>query len=119
LFQNRISGVPVVDKGELVGIITKDDLFRVLVALTAERKKGIQFAFQVEDYPGSIKELVDIIQKYGGRLISILSSNENAPSGYRNVYVRVDRIDREELSELQEDLKEIRLSQCLCQGGSD
>ena len=74
LFENRISGVPVVDKGELVGIITKDDLFRVLVALTAERKKGIQFAFQVEAYPGSIKELVDIIRKYGGRLISILSS---------------------------------------------
>ncbi|MBW2119772.1 MAG: CBS domain-containing protein [Deltaproteobacteria bacterium] len=106
LFENRISGVPVVDKGELVGIITKDDLFRVLVALTAERKKGIQFAFQVEAYPGSIKELVDIIRKYGGRLISILSSSENAEEGYRSVYIRVHQIDREKLSELQEELKE-------------
>jgi len=106
LLENRISGVPVVDKDQLVGIITKDDLFRVLVAITSERKKGIQFAFEVEDHPRFIKELVDIIREYGGRLLSILSSNENAQSGYRNVYVRVDRIDREELSELQEDLKE-------------
>jgi len=106
LFENRISGVPVVEMDELVGIITKDDLFRVLVALTAERKKGIQFAFQVEAYPGSIKELVDIIRKYGGRLISILSSNENAKEGYRSVYIRVHKIDREKLSEIQEELKE-------------
>ena len=40
LFENRISGVPVVDKGELVGIITKDDLFRVLVA--CNRSRGLQ-----------------------------------------------------------------------------
>ncbi len=106
LLENRICGVPVVDKGQLVGIITKDDLFRVLVAITAERKKGIQFAFEVEDHPRFIKELVDIIREYDGRLLSILSSNENTPSGYRNVYIRVDRIDREELSEFQEDLKE-------------
>jgi len=60
----------------------------------------------VEAYPGSIKELVDIIRKYGGRLISILSSNENAKEGYRSVYIRVHKIDREKLSELQEALKE-------------
>jgi len=41
LLENRISGVPVVDKDQLVGIITKYDLFRALVAITAERKKGI------------------------------------------------------------------------------
>jgi acetoin utilization protein AcuB len=49
LINNRISGVPVVDHfGALVGIITKTDLFRVLISLTGVGKKGIQFASQFE-----------------------------------------------------------------------
>ena len=67
--------MPVVNHNkEIVGTITQTDLFKVLISLTGVGKRGIQFAFQVEAYPGSIKELVDIIRKYGGRLISILSS---------------------------------------------
>ena len=69
LLENKISSTPVVDdQGQLVGIITQNDLFRALISLTGERKKGIQFAFKVEDRPGSTKELADIIRNYNGRL---------------------------------------------------
>ena len=73
LQKNRISGAPVVDAdGQLVGTITQTDLFRVLISLTGVGKGGIQFGFQVEDRPGSIKEVADIIRIYGGRMVSIL-----------------------------------------------
>jgi len=107
LLENKISSTPVVDdQDQLVGIITQNDLFRVLISLTGERKKGIQFAFKVEDRPGSTKELADIIRNYNGRLVSILSSHENVQEGYRNVYIKAYQIDREKISQLKKELRE-------------
>src|SRR5512141_3256932 len=45
LLRHKISGVPVVENGNVVATITQTDLFRVLIALTGVGKRGIQFAF--------------------------------------------------------------------------
>ena len=108
LLENKISGAPVVDqKGEVVGTITQTDLFRVLISLTGIGKGGIQFAFQIEDRAGSIKELADIIRKYGGRMVSILTSYDGVPEGYRRVYIRMHSIARDKLQTLKEELSRI------------
>jgi len=63
LQKNRISGAPVVDaNGQLVGAITQTDIFRVLISLTGVGNEGIQFGCQVEDRPGSIKEVADVFR---------------------------------------------------------
>ena len=105
LLKHKISGVPVVDQnGQLVGIITQTDLFRVLISLTGVSKGGIQFAFQLEDRPGSIKEVADIIRLYGGRMVSILTSYDGVPEGYRKVFIRMHSIERAKLQQLKEEL---------------
>jgi len=106
LQKNRISGAPVVDAdGQLVGTITQTDLFRVLISLTGVGNGGIQFGFQVEDRPGSIKEVADIIRIYGGRMVSILSSYDDVAEGYRKVYIRMRSIERSELKKLIKELE--------------
>jgi acetoin utilization protein AcuB len=106
LMAKKISGVPVVDPmGRVLGIITRDDLFRVLISLSGLGKRGIQFAFQVEDRPGSIKELTDTIRKYGCRIGGILGSYDRVPAGFRLVYLRVYDVDRDKLQPLQEELQ--------------
>jgi len=106
LMSRKISGAPVVDEeGTVVGIITRDDLFKVLISLSGLGKKGIQFAFQIEDRPGSIKNLTDIIRNFGGRIASILSSYERVRSGFRIVYIRAYDVDRETLLRLVNELK--------------
>ena len=107
LMNNRISGAPVTDQeGQIVGTITKGDLFRVLISLTGVGKRGIQFAFQVEDLPGTIKDVCDIIRNYGGRMVSILTSYENVPEGYRKVFIRMYGVERGKLSQLEDDIRE-------------
>jgi acetoin utilization protein AcuB len=102
LLNNKISGAPVVDdKGKVVGTITQTDLFRVLISLTGVGKRGIQFAFQIEDRPGSIKDLADPIRKHGGRMVSILTSYDNVPEGHRKVYIRMYGLDRGQLPDLK------------------
>ncbi|NLI83679.1 MAG: CBS domain-containing protein [Deltaproteobacteria bacterium] len=107
LTNEKISGAPVVDRdGKVVGVITRDDLFKVLIALSGLGKKGIQLAFEVEDRPGSIKELTDIIRRYEGRIASILSTYERAPQGYRIVYIRMYDISRSALPQLMAELRQ-------------
>lgn len=106
LLKNKISGAPVMGPDEgVVGVITQTDIFRALIALTGVGSRGIQFAFRLEDRPGSIKEVADIIRKYDGRMVSILTSYERAPMGYRHVYIRFHQIDRNRLSLLIEEVR--------------
>jgi acetoin utilization protein AcuB len=106
LLKNKISGAPVVDaSGQLVGTITQTDIFRVLISLTGADSRGIQFGFQVDDRPGSIKEVADVIRRYGGRMVSILSSYDDVPEGYRKVYIRMRSIERSELQNLIQKLE--------------
>lgn len=105
LLENHISGVPVLGpEGKVAGVITDSDIFRVLIALTGVGKRGIQFALQLEDRPGSIKAAADAIRDHGGRLVSLLTSYEGVPKGYRKVYLRAFSIRRPELDQLLEQL---------------
>ncbi len=107
LMEKNISGVPVTDgSGKLVGVITRNDIFKILISLSGLGKKGIQFAFQIDDTPGSIRLLADVIRKYEGRIASILSSYEYAPEGKRIVYLRIYEIDRSIMPDLVRELRE-------------
>ncbi len=103
--KHKVSGVPVVKAGgQLVGIITRDDLFKVLMSLSGFSKRGIQFGFQLDDRPGSIKEVTDVIRNSGGRIASILSSYEHVPAGFRAVHIRAYDLDRTKLPQLKKQL---------------
>jgi acetoin utilization protein AcuB len=107
LLEKKISGLPVLDENNrLVGIITQSDIFRVLLSLSGLGKKGIQFAIRIEDKPGIIKEVRELIHEYGGRTASILSSSESAPDGYLNFYFRIYQIDRQRLPSLLDKIRE-------------
>jgi acetoin utilization protein AcuB len=106
LLNHKISGVPVVDHdGGIVGTITQTDIFREIISSAGVGQKGVQFAFQLKNRSGSIKEVADIIREYKGRIASILSSYERVPEGYHKVYIRTYGVDRSRFSELIEVLK--------------
>jgi len=107
LLKQKISGVPVVDQyRSVVGTITQNDIFKILISLTGAEKKGIQFGVEVKDRPGSIKEVTDIIREYGGRMASILTSYDMAPEGFRRVYIRMYGIDRFKINKLKDAIRE-------------
>lgn len=102
MLRRKISRLPVLsDRGDLVGVITDTDVFKVLVSLTGIYRGGVQFAFELEDRSGSIKEVADVIREYGGRMVSILTSYENAREGFRRVYIRFTGVDKKHLNEMR------------------
>ena len=109
MLDKKIGVLPVVEDGGLVGIITESDIFKVLISMTGVRQGGIQFAFELEDKPGSIKEVADLLRSRGGRVLGIMTSYEQAKEGFRHVYIRMKGLDTDKLDSLKEELKDFNL----------
>jgi acetoin utilization protein AcuB len=104
---HNISGFPVVNlQQKVIGVITKSDIFQLILILTGHGKKGLQLGIELVDRPGCLKEITDIIRDYGGRISSILSTHERAHKGNRRLYIRVFDIDQPSLEHLKEVIKD-------------
>jgi len=107
MLRRKITGLPVVnEKGELVGIISQGDVFRVLISITGIYQGGIQFGFSLVSKPGAIKEVADVMREFGGHIISILSTNETADEGHRHTFIRISDVPEEKLEKMIQKLKQ-------------
>lgn len=88
MLDENIGCLPVVDGGTVVGIISDRDIFRAMVDITGVRTGGNRVCVTLEDRPGSIREVADVIRLYGFHLKSILTSYDRVKTGYRDVVLR-------------------------------
>ena len=88
LKHNDIGRLPVMKKGEMVGIVTDRDV----------KRASASDAVSLE-----IHELLYLLSKL--KIEEIMSSYQNSPEGYRNVYIKAYQIDREKISELKNELR--------------
>ena len=71
MVDSDIGGLPVVDSGSLVGIITESDLFKVFMELFGARHSGLRVTILIPDKPGEISALGQAITEKGGDIISL------------------------------------------------
>jgi len=106
LLENRFTGAPVVDDQERVqGIITKTDLFKVLIAVSGIAKKGAQFALLLEENMGKLREIADLLLARGIRIVSLMNSYEKAPEGHFYVYIRIYHPERETMLQAIDEIR--------------
>ena len=107
MLKEAISGLPVVDsRGSVIGIITVKDVFKVLVNFSGIKLGRTVFAIQLEDLPGTIKQVADVIREHDGRLAGIFTSYYTDDPKYRRVYIRIKELRADKLSRLKKDLEE-------------
>ncbi|MFA5570867.1 MAG: CBS and ACT domain-containing protein [Sphaerochaetaceae bacterium] len=56
-----LSALPVIEGDKLLGIVSKSDLFKVLLELFGARHYGVRVSFLVEDKPGTIAEITSAL----------------------------------------------------------
>ena len=95
----RIGAVPVVDKGQLVGILTNDDMFRILMKMLGMDTPGKRITLEMERGQG--EKLVDIVQavKTRGKFIKSFLSMESPHPGRQTVILNLDDSDMDEVVE--------------------
>lgn len=95
---NKIGGLPVVQDGNVVGIITETDLFKIFLELLGARESGVRVAVMVSDVPGKLAELTNAIYEIGGNIIAMGTflgeSSENREVTFKVSSVTPDALRR-------------------------
>ena len=68
---HKIGGLPVLRDGEIIGIITETDLFKLFLELLGARKKGVRLTLLVPDVKGTLSKITTAIAQQGGNIVSL------------------------------------------------
>lgn len=67
---NKIGGVPVMRNGQVVGLITETDLFKIFLELMGAQQPGVRVTVLVPDKHGELDVLTHAISEAGGEFVS-------------------------------------------------
>lgn len=92
--ERKVGGLPVVEDGKLVGIITESDIFEAMIDVMGIKKGGARLTLQLEDRPGVLCEALGLIQKHRINVLSVVTCEEcPASPGHGVVVIRLATAD--------------------------
>ncbi len=100
---HKISGLPVMRGGKLVGIITETDLFKIFLELLGAREKGVRLTMLIPEEPGMLASLTGEIAAMGGNILALGTFMGEDPTN-RMVTVKVSDVPSEKLVAIMEAL---------------
>lgn len=100
---HRISSLPVLRDGRLVGIITETDLFQVFLELLGGREEGVRLTMLVPEEKGILASLTSEIANMGGNIVALGTFMGEDPTN-RMVTVKVVDAPTEKLLAIMEAL---------------
>jgi acetoin utilization protein AcuB len=97
MYERKIGCLPVLERDDLVGIVTSSDVMRAFVHLIGAHEPGSRLELVLSDRPGALAGVAGILQNEGVNIVSILASSEGGPeegkTKERVVVFRIDTID--------------------------
>jgi acetoin utilization protein AcuB len=68
---SKIGGLPVVKDGDLVGIITETDIFKVFLELLGARQEGLRLTLRIPERMGEMARITTAIARLGGNILAL------------------------------------------------
>jgi len=100
---HRISSLPVMRDGRLVGIITETDLFHIFLELLGGREEGVRLTMLVPEERGILASLTAEIAHMGGNILALGTIQGEDPTN-RMVTVKVSDAPTDKLVAVMEAL---------------
>jgi len=100
---NKVGSTPVMRQGELVGIITETDVFKVLLEMMGAREHGLRLTLNVPERVGILADVSRAIADICGNLVALGAIQGDDPA-HRIMTVKVQETSREALLEAMKDL---------------
>jgi len=100
-----IAGLPVMREGDVVGMITENDLFKILLELTGARDPGVRVTVLMHEQPGQLAKITATITQAGGNFVSLGTFLGEGASN-RMVLFKVDGLTLDSVKDLIEPLVE-------------
>lgn len=87
----KISALPVIEDGRLVGIVTETDVLQLFVRAMGVLEPSSRVDVIVRDPAAGVGEIVRTVEETGGRICSVMTFE--LPTGEREVALRLGTID--------------------------
>jgi acetoin utilization protein AcuB len=100
---HKISSLPVMRNGKLVGIVTETDLFRVFLELLGAREPGVRLTMLIPEEKGMLASVTAEIAHMGGNILALGTFLGEDPTN-RMVTVKVEGVSRDKLVAIMEAL---------------
>ncbi len=98
---NKFGGMPVARNGEVVGIITETDLFRIFLEMLGARYRGVRVTCLVPNIPGELAEITTAVYERGGNFISMSTGlGDSTETGL--VTFKAEGLETDDLREILE-----------------
>jgi acetoin utilization protein AcuB len=97
MVDRKIGGLPVVEAGRVVGIITETDIFKVFTILLGAREGGIGVTAIAIDRPGLLADLTGATARAGGDITAIVTYPSDGGSR-TSVFLKVKGLSAEQLT---------------------
>jgi acetoin utilization protein AcuB len=78
IYKYKIGGIPVVENGKLVGIITESDILRAFIDMMGVMTASSRIDVAVGEKPGAFQEALRIINDNGGDVINVGMTSQEA-----------------------------------------
>lgn len=93
IYQHKIGGLPVVEKGKLVGIITETDILAVFIEMMGILISSSRIDIALGNNPDSFEEACQIIKAHHGRIISVGLTPQDEDKKGRVYFFRLEQCD--------------------------
>ena len=100
---HKISTLPIMRSGKLIGIITETDLFKIFLELLGAREEGVRLTMLVPEERGMLASLTNEIAAMGGNILALSTFTGEDPTN-RMVTVKVADVANEKLVAIMEAL---------------
>jgi acetoin utilization protein AcuB len=99
MVDNKIGGLPVMRGGQLAGIITETDLFKIFLGLLGGRSKGVRVTAFIPEVKGTLAKITSAIFNAGGNILAFSQSRDATGTRWQ-VTVKVQDVAKDKLVEV-------------------
>jgi acetoin utilization protein AcuB len=99
MVDNKIGGLPVMRDGQLAGIVTETDLFKVFLELLGARQPGVRVTALIPGVKGTLAKITNAIFGAGGNILGFSQSRDATGTRWQ-VTVKVEDVAKDKLVEV-------------------
>lgn len=92
-YEHKISCLPIISGGQLVGIITATDVLYRYIELTGANQPGSKLDIRVTNKPGTLHEILGVISAHHANVLSVLIYPDSKFTDSRILSIRIQIIN--------------------------
>jgi acetoin utilization protein AcuB len=97
MVEKKIGGLPVVEEGIVIGIITDTDLLAQLMEMMATREHGVRVTVRQPNQPGELARLVGAISAQGWGILALGGSNTPKDETRWDAVIKIGNVPKEKV----------------------